>query len=225
MPNTCYWPSKKPFTLTVTPAIWNILETEENIINEAVTSITIPEFSGQQELVKYRIWDGRVDYFSVPKSGASFQDMSNGARICLKGVKFRATVKGRVELGKKVFGKWVQIARMSGDIKATCENADVDVVLAWNDFKFTPTATVNSDFHIEFTHHLRNLDFLRHEIQKRVRHKVNDEVPKKLVEVIEQEVNPKLQNFKEKMIAKGYSDYEIEWNVENNALQISIKPK
>ncbi|CAJ0591348.1 unnamed protein product [Cylicocyclus nassatus] len=218
-------PSKSPFTLTVTPNIWNVLETEENIINEAVRSITIPEFDGQQDLVKYRIWDGRLDYFCVPKTGASFQDMSNGVRVNLRGVQFRAIVKGRVELGKKVFGKWVQIARMSGDIKATCENADVDITLVWNDFTFTPTVTVNSDFHIEFTHHLRNLDFLRGEIQKRVRNKVNSEVPQKIAEVIENKVNPRLQKFKEKMIAKGYSDYDIEWNVENNALQVCIKPK
>ncbi|KIH55888.1 hypothetical protein ANCDUO_13946 [Ancylostoma duodenale] len=71
----------EPITLTVSPKIWNLLETKANIINDAVTSITFPDFDGKKSLVKYRVWDGKVDHFSVPKSGVSFHDMNNGVHL------------------------------------------------------------------------------------------------------------------------------------------------
>ncbi|KHJ80432.1 hypothetical protein OESDEN_19893 [Oesophagostomum dentatum] len=40
-----------PLTVSVSPAVWDVLETEENIINEAVTKIDIPEFSGEVGLM------------------------------------------------------------------------------------------------------------------------------------------------------------------------------
>ncbi|KHJ78818.1 hypothetical protein OESDEN_21557, partial [Oesophagostomum dentatum] len=97
--------------------------------------------------------------------------------------------------------------------------------LVWDDFKFVPTVTLHSNFRIDFTHHLRNLNFLHHEIQKRVKRKVDEEAPKKIVEVINNQVNPQLQKVKQKMIAKGYVNYDMEWAVENNSLRISVKPK
>ncbi|CAJ0591364.1 unnamed protein product [Cylicocyclus nassatus] len=110
--------------------------------------------------------------------------MSNGVRLSLKSVQFRVTGKGKVELGNKVFGKWVQIARMSGDIKLSHR-------------VYTPSEKSGLP-------------------QAR-----NTEEELEIAEV-ENKVNPRLQKFKEKMIAKGYGDYDIEWNVENNALQICI---
>ncbi|KHJ82135.1 hypothetical protein OESDEN_18173, partial [Oesophagostomum dentatum] len=72
---------KEPLTLTISPKIWNLLETKAGLINDAVTSITFPEFSGKKSLLNYRIWDGKVHHFSGPKSEVSFQDMNNDVRV------------------------------------------------------------------------------------------------------------------------------------------------
>ncbi|KAL6739906.1 hypothetical protein Aduo_013304 [Ancylostoma duodenale] len=215
----------EPITLTISHKIWNLLETKANIINDAVTSITFPDFDGKESLVKYKVWNGKVNHFSVPKAGVSFQDMNNGVHLSMKDVQFGASVKGRVDIGKKVLKKWVRIARMSGEIKAKSASANLDVVLAWNDFKFIPTVNMDSNVRVDFTHHLERLNFLRSRIQKMVTSKVNSEVPKKIVEAIEQQVNPRLQKLKEKMISMGYTQYDIEWTVQNNILRVALKPK
>ncbi|EPB78322.1 hypothetical protein ANCCEY_02552 [Ancylostoma ceylanicum] len=215
----------EPITLTVSPKIWTLLETKANIINDAVTSITFPDFDGKKSLVKYRVWDGKVDHFSVPKSGVSFQDMNNGVQLSIKGAQIGASVKGRVEIGKKIFGKWIRLARMSGEMKAKSENVNLDVKLVWNDFTFIPTVNMDSSVRVDFTRHLKTLNFLRKEVQKMVTSKVNSEVPKKIVEAIEQQVNPRLQKLKEKLISMGYTQYDMEWAVQNNILRVAFKPK
>ncbi|KHJ84377.1 hypothetical protein OESDEN_15911 [Oesophagostomum dentatum] len=217
--------ASQPLTLTISPKIWNLLETKAGLINGAVTSITFPEFSGKKSLVKYRVWDGKVDHFSVPKSGVSFQDMNNGVHLSMKNVQFGARTNGRVEIGKKVFGKWVRIARMSGEIKAKTEGANLDIKLTWNDFKFVPTVTMNSDVRVDFTKNLRKLNFLRSRVQKMVNSKVNSEVPKKIIDLVNNKVNPRLQQLKQKLISMGFTDYDIEWTVQNNILRVAIKPK
>ncbi|KAK6737271.1 hypothetical protein RB195_019768 [Necator americanus] len=39
--------SNQPLILTVSPKIWNLLETRANFVNGGVTEITFPEFSGK----------------------------------------------------------------------------------------------------------------------------------------------------------------------------------
>ncbi|KIH63148.1 hypothetical protein ANCDUO_06554 [Ancylostoma duodenale] len=215
-----------PLSVSITPKIWNLLTTKANFINNAVTSIKFPDFDGKEHLVKYRVWDGKVDQFSVPQSGVSFMDMENGVHLSIKNVQFHASVKGRVELGKKVFRKWVRIARMSGDIKAKSDNAGMDIILVWNDFTFTPTITMNSNVHIDFTHNLkRYLNFLRGKVQSTVTSKVNSEVPKLLAKAIVEKVNPRLQQLKQKIIGMGITEYGIEWKVQNNTLRVILRPK
>ncbi|ETN87059.1 hypothetical protein NECAME_01216 [Necator americanus] len=63
----------------------------------------------------------------------------------MKDVQFHASVRGRLEIGKKIFGKWVRLARMSGHVKGKSENANLDLILKWNDFKFVPTVSMNSN--------------------------------------------------------------------------------
>ncbi|EYC22584.1 hypothetical protein Y032_0017g3440 [Ancylostoma ceylanicum] len=180
----------------------------------------------QKSMVKYRVWDGKVNHFSVPQSGVSFMNMNNGIHLSIKSVQFHASVRGRVELGKKVFGKWVRIARMSGDIKAKSENAGMDVKLVWNDFKFIPTVTMNSNVRVDFTHNLkRYLGFLRSKVQKMVTSKVNSEVPKLLIKTINEKVNPRLQKLKQKITEMGITQYGIEWKVQNNILRVILRPK
>ncbi|KAL6725686.1 hypothetical protein Aduo_007722 [Ancylostoma duodenale] len=216
----------EPLAVAITPKIWNLLTTKANFISNVVTSIKFPDFDGKKSLVKYRVWDGKVDHFSVPQSGVSFMDMDNGVHLSIQNVQFHASVRGRVELGKKVFGKWIRIARMSGDIKAKSENAGMDVKLVWNDFKFTPTVAMNSNVRIDFTHNLkRYLNFLRSRVQKAVTSKVNSEVPKLLIKAIEEKVNPRLQKLKQKIIEMGITQYGIEWKVQNNILRVILRPK
>ncbi|KIH55887.1 hypothetical protein ANCDUO_13945 [Ancylostoma duodenale] len=84
---------------------------------------------------------------------------------------------------------------------------------------------MDSNVRVDFTHHLKTLNFLRKKIQKIVTSKVNSEVPKKIIEAIEQQVNPRLQKLKEKMISMGYKEYDVEWTVQNNILRVAVKPK
>ncbi|KIH45297.1 hypothetical protein ANCDUO_24664 [Ancylostoma duodenale] len=146
--------------------------------------------------------------------------MNNGVHFSIKGAQFGASIKGRLEIGKKI-----RIARMSGEIKAKSESVNLDVKLVWNDFKFIPTVNMDSNVRVDFTHHLKPLKFLRKEIQKIVTSKVNSEVAKKITEAIEQQVNPRLQKLKEKMISMGYKEYDMEWTVQNNILRVVVKPK
>ncbi|CAJ0589189.1 unnamed protein product [Cylicocyclus nassatus] len=215
----------EPLAVTITPKIWNLLETKAHIINAAVSSITFPELEGKEHLVKYRVWDGRVEQFSVPANGVSFQDVNNGVYLSVKGVQFQARIHGRVEIGKKVFGKWVRIARMSGDITAKSEHANLDVNLAWDDFKFIPTVTMDSNVRVDFTHHLRRLNFLRSKVEKAVNSKVDSEVPNKLIHAIEDKANPRLQKLKQKLIDMGINNHELDWRIMNGTLRITLKPK
>ncbi|RCN24500.1 hypothetical protein ANCCAN_29802 [Ancylostoma caninum] len=101
----------------------------------------------------------------------------------------------------------------------------MDIILVWNDFKFTPTITMNSNVHIDFTHNLkRYLNFLRGKVQSTVTSKVNSEVPKLLAKAIEEKVNPRLQQLKQKIIGMGITQYGIEWKVQNNILRVILRP-
>ncbi|KAL6725689.1 hypothetical protein Aduo_007725 [Ancylostoma duodenale] len=216
---------KEEITVAITPKIWNLLTTKANFISNVVTSIKFPEFDGKKGLVKYRIWNGKAEKFSVPQSGVSLMDMDNGVHLSIKNVQFHASAKGMVELGMKVFGKWVRAARLSGEIKAKTDRATMDVKLVWNDFKVTPSITMNSNVHVDFTHNLkRYLFFLRKRVQKMITSKVNNEVPK-LSKVIEEKVNPRLQQLKQKIIEMGITQYSIKWKVQKNTLRVMLRPK
>ncbi|KHJ89692.1 hypothetical protein OESDEN_10475 [Oesophagostomum dentatum] len=217
----------EPITVSVTPKIWRLLETKGHIINSVLSSIQFPEFDGKEHLVKYRVWGGRIEHFHVPSSGVTFQDVNNGVRIRISGVQFAASVNGRVEIGKKVFGKWVRIARMSGEIKAKSENVNMEVNLVWNDFNFIPTVTMSSNVRVDFTRHLRTLNFLRSRVQKMVNSKVNSEVPRKasLVDAIQGKVNPRLQKLKQKVADMGITHYGLDWRIQNKILYVTLKTK
>ncbi|KHJ77244.1 hypothetical protein OESDEN_23136 [Oesophagostomum dentatum] len=204
--------------------VWDLLETKADLINSAVKSIKIPELSGQNDFAKYELWGGKVENLSVPKAAVSFQDMSNGVRINVKGVQFRASVKARVEIGKNIFGKWIHLPRMTGGITANSEKANLDVMLQWDDFKFVPTITMDSKISLSFTSHLKIVNLSRGKLQELVSSKVNSEVPKKIAEAVENHVNPHLQQLKLQMLSKGFGDYDIEWTVQNSSLRVAVKP-
>ncbi|KIH62524.1 hypothetical protein ANCDUO_07192 [Ancylostoma duodenale] len=143
----------------------------------------------------------------------------------LRGVNFRASINGKVEVGKTMFGRWIPLIGMSGGIKVTSETAALDVKLAWKNFKFTPTVTMDSNVNIGFTSSLWMLYFLRSKIEKEFTRRINIEVSKKLVEAIELQVNPWLQTLQQTMISMGYDHYDIDWAVQENHLRVSLKPK
>ncbi|KAK6020417.1 hypothetical protein OSTOST_13928 [Ostertagia ostertagi] len=47
----------------------------------------------------------------------------------------------------------------------------------------------------------------------------------KLAELIVKEVNPRLQKLKQKLLARGLTEYDIEWTVQNQILRVGIKTK
>ncbi|KHJ75558.1 hypothetical protein OESDEN_24826, partial [Oesophagostomum dentatum] len=209
--------ASQPITLTISPKIWNLLETRGGFINKAVTSITFPAFSGRQCVAAYRIWNGKVNRFFVPKSGVSFQNMNNGIHLKVRNVQFGARTNGRVDV--------VLLGRMNGQIKARANVANLDIKLKWNDFKFVPTVRMNSNVRIEFTNTLKRLDFLRSKLQNMITSKVNSEVPKMVVALVRNEVNPRLQKLKQKLISMGYKNCSIEWTTQKNTLRVTFKPK
>ncbi|KAL6741870.1 hypothetical protein Aduo_015085 [Ancylostoma duodenale] len=215
----------EPLTLTISPKIWNLLETKAKIINDTLTSLKFPEQSGQEGSVSYRLWEGKLEHFSISKWDISFGSMGSGVHLSLRGVNFRASINGKVEVGKTMFGRWIPLIGMSGGIKVTSETAALDVKLAWKNFKFTPTVTMDSNVNIGFTSSLWMLYFLRSKIEKEFTRRINIEVSKKLVEAIELQVNPWLQTLQQTMISMGYDHYDIDWAVQENHLRVSLKPK
>ncbi|VDO85553.1 unnamed protein product [Heligmosomoides polygyrus] len=205
----------EPVTLTISPKIWNLLETKAALITNTVKSIQFPEKDEKvSKLLKYKVWDGHFEQFAVPKSGVTFEDMNNGVHLRMKNVQFRGSIQARLYIG----GKLGHI-RVSGGIKVSSSNAELDIVLAWNDFTFTPTVAMNSNLRIDFEHHLRRFNAIRSHVQKLATKAVNKKVPEKLVEVIQKELNPRLQKLKQKLVAKGITQYDIEWTVQNQNLR------
>ncbi|EYB81795.1 hypothetical protein Y032_0374g217 [Ancylostoma ceylanicum] len=217
--------ASEPLTLTISPKIWNLFETKANIINDAVTSLKFPEQSGQEGAVRYRLWDGKVEHFSISKWDISFEDIRSGVHLKLNGVKFRASINGKVEVGKTFWGKYIPLIWMSGGITVTSEAAILDVNLVWKNFKFTPTVKMDSNVNIGFTSSLWMLYFLKSKIEKEFRHRINIEVSNKLVEAINLQVNPRLQKLQQTMMSMGYDHYDVDWAVQNNVFRISLRPK
>ncbi|KAK6029432.1 hypothetical protein OSTOST_04456, partial [Ostertagia ostertagi] len=166
----------EPITLTISPKVWNLLETKAEIISNTVKSIEFPKRKEKvKKLLKYEVWDGHFERFSVPKNGMSFENMSNGVHLRVKDVQFSGSVHARLYIGGKI-GR----IRVTGDIKVKSSSAELDVALAWNDFTFTPTISMKSNLRIDFTHHLRHFNLIRSHFQKLATRAVNKKVPEKV---------------------------------------------
>nr|CDJ81130.1 unnamed protein product [Haemonchus contortus] len=212
---------REPLTLTVSPKIWNLLETKANLINDAIKSIQFPEKQEKvNKLFKYKVWNGHFEHFSIPKTGVTFENMNNGVHLRIKGVQFGGSVQARLYLG----GKLARV-RVSGDVKVKSSNAELDVILNWNDFTFTPVISMSSNLRIDFTRHIRRFNAIRGHLQKLATRAVNKKVAEKLAEVINKQVNPRLQRLKQMLIARGLADYDIEWTVQNQILRVAVKPR
>ncbi|XGW02578.1 hypothetical protein V3C99_014540 [Haemonchus contortus] len=199
---------REPLTLTISPKIWKLLETKAELINNLVKSIKIPEKEEKIKMfLKYKVWDGHIEHLSIPKTGVTLEKMNNGIHLRLKDVQFSGSIQARLYVGG-----WLS-------------RIGLDVILKWNDFTFTPIITMNSDLHIDFTSRFRKFNAFRRYFQKLATQAVNKKVPEKLVELIKEKLNPKLQKLKRKLMARGLTDYDIEWTVQNQILRVALKPK
>nr|CDJ81131.1 unnamed protein product [Haemonchus contortus] len=176
---------REPLSLTISPKVWNLLETKAKLINDLVKSIKIPEKEEK-----------------------------------LKDVQFSGSIQARLYVGG-----WLSRIGVSGGIKVKGSNVKLDVILKWNHFTFTPIISMNSDLHIDFTSRFRKFNAFRRYFQKLATQVVNKKVPEKLVELIKEKLNPKLQKLKRKLMARGLNDYDIEWTVQNQILRVVLKPK
>ncbi|EYB88381.1 hypothetical protein Y032_0248g89 [Ancylostoma ceylanicum] len=203
----------EPLTLTISPKLWNLLDTKAHLINRAVASIKIPDIHGKQGLNRYRVWGTTVQYFTVPKSGVSFQDFQKGIRLTVN-VNFGIATN-------LVLRAW--IIPFYASVRAWSEHASLDIKLVWNDFKLIPYVSMHSSVHIHINHGLLNL--MRRKVENAVASSLNSEVPRKVAEAIERHVNPRLQKLKEELISKNYTDYDIDWKVQYNSARVAVKPK
>ncbi|RCN34278.1 hypothetical protein ANCCAN_19873 [Ancylostoma caninum] len=170
----------------------------------------------QEGLASYRVYNGRVDYFNVPKWGAYFHDDTGGIHSSMD-LQFGATTSVKVLA-------W--IFPISGQVKIKSERARIHVRLAWNDFKFIPYVSVDSKLRVEFTHGLRVwLNSRRGKVEQTVNSKLMSEVPRMLKEAVERHVNPRLQNLKQKLISKNYTHFDIDWKAQGGFLRVAVKPR
>ncbi|EYB88373.1 hypothetical protein Y032_0248g85 [Ancylostoma ceylanicum] len=171
----------------------------------------------QLPLIRYRVDNGRINYFHVPKRDVSFYDYKGGVRWTMN-LRFEATTHA------KIFVVW--IFPIFGKIIAKSEFAYLDVKLLWNNFKLTPYISMHSKINIEFTHGLKFfLSFLRGTVANKVSSAINTKVPVMINEAIERHVNPRLQKLKQKLISNNYTNYDIDWQVRGKHFRVVVKPR
>ncbi|EYB88380.1 hypothetical protein Y032_0248g88 [Ancylostoma ceylanicum] len=171
---------------------------------------------GQEGLARYRVWNGRVNYFKVPSNGVFFQDYRGGVRSTMN-LEFGATTNAEVIA-------W--IFPIFGKIIANSERALLDVKLVWSDFKLVPYVSMDSKIRIDFTDGLKFfLKSQKGKVAVTVSSRINTEVPKMLKEAIERHVNPRLQKLKRELISKNYTNYDIDWQVRDKYFRVTVKPR
>ncbi|KIH68730.1 hypothetical protein ANCDUO_00935 [Ancylostoma duodenale] len=129
--NQTYSLFNEPLILTISPKIWNILDTRAAVITKYVKSYPIPDNINKDTMLDYKITDMYVEDFSMPKSGVSFKEMKNGIHLRIFNVfsdvrdvqeltlyvkvtdiKFRAGAKAKVAVGVKKLK-----ASLKGDVR------------------------------------------------------------------------------------------------------------
>ncbi|EYB88379.1 hypothetical protein Y032_0248g88 [Ancylostoma ceylanicum] len=170
----------------------------------------------EEGLARYRVWNGRVNYFKVPSNGVFFQDYRGGVRSTMN-LEFGATTNAEVIA-------W--IFPIFGKIIANSERALLDVKLVWSDFKLVPYVSMDSKIRIDFTDGLKFfLKSQKGKVAVTVSSRINTEVPKMLKEAIERHVNPRLQKLKRELISKNYTNYDIDWQVRDKYFRVTVKPR
>ncbi|RCN35600.1 hypothetical protein ANCCAN_18539 [Ancylostoma caninum] len=80
-----------------------------------------------------------------------------------------------------------------------------------------------SKIHVHINHGLLNL--MKKKVEDAIASRINSEVPAKVREAVERHVNPRLQELKQKLTSKNFTEYDIDWKVQNKSLRIAVKPK
>ncbi|RCN34283.1 hypothetical protein ANCCAN_19878, partial [Ancylostoma caninum] len=170
----------------------------------------------QVGLARYRVYNGKVDYFRVPRGSVSFHDYRGGIYSSME-LQFGATTSVEVVV-------WIFPIR--GQVKIKSERARLHVRLAWNDFKFIPYVSVDSKLRVEFTHGLRFwLNSQRGKVEQTVNSKFRSEVPRMLKDAVERQVNPRLQKLKQTLMSKNYTHFVIDWKAQGGFLRVAVKPR
>ncbi|KHJ83996.1 hypothetical protein OESDEN_16297 [Oesophagostomum dentatum] len=216
--------STEPIIVSISPKIWTLLKSKDKLIKDAIKSVKLKDIDKKKGWLHVRAWDGKIDNFSVDPAGISFQDMKNGIHLRVKNVSVHATYKGRIELGRKLLGLPLRIARASGNLRLKSENGSLDIKLVWDDFKFKPTVSMTSDISVEFTKNAKMLKHLKKAIQRRST-KIHAKISEEIVKLIEEKLNPRLQELKRKAATKGISHCDAEFKVQDKILRAVCKPK
>ncbi|RCN34279.1 hypothetical protein ANCCAN_19874, partial [Ancylostoma caninum] len=201
-----------PLTITISPKIWNLFETNAHVINAIGTKITIPERRVQNSGCFSHIHGGRVNHLSLLKSDASFLDFKKGVHLRMS-AQYWGSIRGRT------------MRFIESSFRST--SSIIDVVLEWNDFSFTPRVSVNSNVFLP----LLPFPFLMCEhrvvglLRQMVTSIVNNGIQRMMVDAVEQHLNPFLQKLRKRVIAMGYTPYQVEWTVQENLLHVIVKPK
>ncbi|KAL6741873.1 hypothetical protein Aduo_015087 [Ancylostoma duodenale] len=212
---TCHNKFEEPLTITMSSKIWNLLETNAHVINAVGNNITIPKRNVQNFGCSFHIQDGRVKHLSLLKYDASILDFRKGVHLRMN-AQFSGTVRGKA-LG----------FTFPSEAAFRSTSSIINVILEWNDFSFvTKFTSVISDVHLPlpfpfFMCGHRVVGLMRQMITSTV----NNGIQRMIVDAVEQQLNPFLQKLKKRVIAMGYTQYQVEWTVHGNILRIVMKPR
>ncbi|CAJ0591360.1 unnamed protein product [Cylicocyclus nassatus] len=222
----------EPLVLTISSSVWHLLDTEQATISKTMSSISIPEISGKISKFQYKVSDAKIEMFSLPSNGISFQKYDHGVYLKIKGVQFRASAKAKVGLVKKSCLLCLPLPSLKGGIIVTSENVSLDVKLAWHDYKFTPKISMESNIKLKFTGSLKPLNIVAKfvDVKALLKDKIENLIDKNIVNKLDKGVNslgnPHLQQLKTKISSAGYNflfESPIDWTVRNNNLRIAVK--
>ncbi|KAK6754745.1 hypothetical protein RB195_013623 [Necator americanus] len=209
-----------PLTVTVTPKIWDLLDTKSKLISKIVKSIRFPEISKEGKLLDYNLWDGYIEQLSISKDGVSFEDIDNGVHLHIENINFRVVTKAKVRVG-------FMLAKVgaSGKIWMDAVDGKLDLKLKWNDFEFLPTVETEATLHFNFTNSLKSANLFKENIRKYAEKAVRVILPEAIVGFIKQSVNPRLKKLKKIVVGLGLSQFGVQWAVQNNTLRVAVRPK
>ncbi|EYB88375.1 hypothetical protein Y032_0248g87 [Ancylostoma ceylanicum] len=212
----CHSKFDEPLTVTISPKIFDLFETNAHVINAAGANITIPERRLQYFNCFSHIRNGKVKHLSLLKSGASFQNFNKGVHL-----RMSAQYSGTIQV--KAVGFF-----FASEPSFRSTSSVINVRLTWDDFSFTVIVSVNSNvqlsspFLFPFFICGRRMVVL---MQNTITTAVDSEIQRMIAGAVKQQLNPLLQKLKQKVIAMGYTQYLVEWTVEENLLRVTVKPK
>ncbi|KAL6741524.1 hypothetical protein Aduo_014769 [Ancylostoma duodenale] len=213
-------PYNQPLTFTISPKLWDLLDLRADLITKYLKTIKLPEQSQMDTMLDYKVSNISLEDIKIPKNGISFEDMDHGIHMRKRNITFFTVSKVEVAVGVSVFK-----AGLSGDVRVSCNNAELDLVLNVGDYTITPVVSMKADLQFEFTESLRAANLFEGKIREYAEYFVSHNVPKMIVKAVEEQVNPLLQKLKRVLTGVGLSQFGVEWTVQKNTLRVAVKPK